>query len=63
MGYKLVGIFILAAGLVFAVLGINDVVHAFSTGRWNIAFMSSSFSIVFIICGIAMLRLAKKKLN
>jgi methionyl-tRNA formyltransferase len=63
IGYKLVGFFTLATGLVFAVLAVYDIIHAFSTGRWNLAFLTSASTIVFIIFGVAVLRLSRKKLN
>ena len=61
-GNRLAAYFSLAAGFVFACLGIYEVTKAVSTGRWwAMTFVIPGLAVVFIVAGIAMLRILKSK--
>jgi inner membrane protein involved in colicin E2 resistance len=62
VGYRLTAYFLLAAGLVFGCLALFEVVKAISTGRvWAMTFAIPGLALVFIVAGIALLRMIKSK--
>jgi hypothetical protein len=62
VGYRLTAYFLLAAGFVFAGLGLYEVMKAVSTGRvWTMTFLIPGIAVIFIVSGIALLRMLKSK--
>jgi hypothetical protein len=61
-GNRLAAHFLLAAGFVFAGLGIYEMTKAVSTGRvWAMTFAMPGLAVIFIVAGIALLRMLKSK--
>jgi uncharacterized membrane protein (DUF2068 family) len=61
-GTKLAAYLLLAAGCVFGCFGIYEIFSAFSTGRWAMGIFLPCLAVVFIVSGITMLRMLKKKI-
>jgi hypothetical protein len=59
---RLAAYLIIAAGFVFGGFGVYEISSAFSTGRWTMALFLPSVAVVFIVSGITMLRMLKRKI-
>lgn len=59
---RLAAYMILAAGFVFGGFGIYEISRALSTGRWTMALFLPGLAAVFIISGVMILRMLKRKI-
>ena len=55
------GYFLLAAGVIFAVMVLFEIRRAVTTGRWLMVGFLAPMAVVFVVGGIAMLKMAAKK--